>query len=163
MKWFKELIPYFLLIVIVVLVRSYIITPVRVNGSSMDPTLKNNEIVLLKKYDKHYERFDIVIFDYHDEKLVKRIIGLPGETVRYKDGKLYINQHVVSDVIDYDMPDFSIKELGYDVIPTDYYFVLGDNRGNSLDSRVIGLIHKDDILGTANFALFPFDRFGKIY
>ena len=58
--------------------------------------------------------------------------------------------------------DFILEQIGYDKIPKDYYFVMGDNRTNSTDSRSVGLIHKDDIYGATNFSLFPFNRFGNI-
>ena len=90
-NFIKELIPYVIIIVVVVLIRSFIITPVQVDGNSMYPTLKDNEILLLKKYDKKYKRFDIVVLNYNNSKLIKRIIGLPGEHIEYKDNKLYID------------------------------------------------------------------------
>lgn len=91
MKVIKEFIPYLVIILIVVLIRCFVVTPVRVSGTSMYPTLKNNDIVLLKKFDKNIERFDIVVFNYNNSKLIKRVIGLPGETVKYVNGILYIN------------------------------------------------------------------------
>ena len=91
MKWFREVAIYGVLIIAVILLRMFVITPVCVDGNSMLPTLKNGEILLLKKYDKSIERFDIVVLNYNGQKLVKRVIGLPGETILYKDNKLYIN------------------------------------------------------------------------
>lgn len=163
MKFLKEIIPYIIIIVVVVLIRSFIITPVQVDGASMYPTLDNNEILILKKYDKSYERFDIIVFNYNDSKLVKRIIGLPGETISYKNNELYINDEKIDDVdLEVITGDFDLSDLGYTVIPEDYYFVLGDNRNNSVDSRRIGLVSGDDILGTTSFSIFPFNKFGFI-
>ena len=122
----------------------------------MDDTLKNGELLLLKKYDKNFERFDIVVFDYGDSKLVKRIIGLPGETLEYKDGILYINGKETEDPFASSTKDFKLTDLNIDVIPEDYYFVMGDNRSNSSDSRIIGPISKDTINGTTSFSLWPF-------
>lgn len=159
----KEVSIYALIIIAVILVRTFIITPVRVDGDSMNDNLKNGEILLLKKYDRSFERFDIIVFKYKNEKLVKRVIGLPGESVVYKDNKLYINdKYIEEDMIDKKTYDFDLRELGFDTIPKDYYFVMGDNRTNSTDSRVIGLISKDDILGSTNFILFPFNKLGSI-
>lgn len=159
MKFLKEIIPYIVIIVVVVLIRSFIVTPVQVDGESMYPTLDDKEILILKKYDNSYERFDIVVFDYNNSKLVKRIIGLPGETVAYKDNELYINGEKFEDVdLKVITSDFELSA----VIPDDYYFVLGDNRNNSIDSRRIGLISKNDILGTTNFSIFPFNKFGFV-
>ncbi len=161
--YIKEISIYLLIIIGVILIRTFIVTPVRVDGDSMNDNLKNGEILLLKKYDKSYERFDIVVFNYGKEKLIKRIIGLPGDHITYKNNKLYINNKYVEEpMIDKMTYDFDLKELGFDIIPDHYYFVLGDNRINSKDSRMIGLISEKDILGTTNFILFPFNKLGSI-
>ena len=162
-NYIKEIAIYVLIILGVILIRTFIITPVRVDGDSMNNNLKNGEILLLKKYDKSLKRFDIIVFNYKDEKLIKRVIGLPGETVTYKNNKLYINgKYVEEDMIDKTTYDFELSELGVETIPENYYFVMGDNRTNSTDSRIIGLVSKDDILGSTNFILFPFNKMGSI-
>ena len=163
MKYIKEYMPYVICIIMVILIRTFIVTLVRVDGSSKVPNLKNGEILVLKKYDKSFDRFDIVVLKHGSEKLIKRIIGLPGEHIKYKDGKLYVNDKVVKETFNYEKTaDFDIKSLGYNKIPDGYYFVVGDNRDNSLDSRYIGLIKQSDIEGVTNFSLFPFNTFGTI-
>ena len=163
MNFVKELIPYIIILIVVVIIRTFIVTPVRVDGHSMDPTLKDGEILLLKKYDKSYNRFDIVVIDYKGSKLIKRVIGLPGEHIRYENDALYVNgTKVEEDFIDTTTSYFDIKNMNYEIIPNNYYFVVGDNRNNSTDSRSIGMIHKNDILGIADFVLFPFTSFGKV-
>jgi signal peptidase I len=77
---------------VVVIFRTFIATPVRVDGDSMNDTLHNNDILILNKLEKNYDRFDIVVINYNNTKLVKRIIGLPGENISYKDNQLYIMQ-----------------------------------------------------------------------
>lgn len=156
MNIIKAVIPYIIIIITVVVIRTYVLTPVIVSGTSMDDTLKNGELLLLKKYDKSYERFDIVVFDYGDSKLVKRIIGLPGETLEYKDGVLYINGEEVEDPFALATKDFKLSDLNIDVIPEGHYFVMGDNRSNSSDSRIIGSISAETINGTTSFSLWPF-------
>ncbi len=163
-KIIKELYPYFIIIIVVVLFRTFIATPVRVDGSSMVDTLHNNEILILNKLDKTYERFDIVVIKYGKSKLVKRIIGMPGESIKYENNVLYINNKVMDDVAIARTNDFNLKELyNIDTIPNDYFFVMGDNRGNSLDSRDyrVGLIKKSDIIGTTSFRVFPFTKIGS--
>ena len=162
-KYIKELVPYVVIIVFVVFLRVFIVTPVRVDGLSMYPTLEDNEILLLKKYDKSYKRFDIVVLDYKGEKLVKRVIGLPGENLKFVNNELYINDKVVKESFlkDVETEDFDIAEYS-DVIPEGYYFVMGDNRGDSTDSRIFGFVKKDNINGSVSFAMFPFDKFGKV-
>lgn len=164
-KFIKELYPYVVIVVVVVLFRTFIATPVRVDGDSMIDTLHNNDILILNKMDKTYERFNIVVVDINGTKLVKRIIGLPGENIEYKNNELYINNKKMEDKATIRTNDFSLKEL-YELeeIPQDSYFVMGDNRGNSLDSRDyrVGLIKKDDIVGITIFRLFPFNKIGVV-
>lgn len=162
-NYFKDIIAYVLIIIFVIFIRTFVITPVRVDGDSMNNNLKDGEILLLKKFDKSYERFDVIVFKYGSDRLIKRIIGLPGEKVYYKDNKLYINDNYVEEVmIDKKTYDFDMSQLGYEVIPDGYYFVMGDNRTHSKDSRIIGFVSEKDILGTTNFIIFPFSKFGSI-
>ena len=151
MKIIKEIVPYIVIIVVVVLIRLFIATPVRVDGDSMNPTLSNNQILLLNKMDKHYKRFDVIVFNHNGNKLVKRIIGLPGDKVTYTDNKLYINDKLVKENYTRKNTDDFIS----DKVPSDMYFVLGDNRSNSLDSRYIGFVSKSDIEGVVNFSIIP--------
>ena len=163
-KIFRATLPYIIIVIAVALIRTFIVTPVQVEGMSMYSTLDDNEILLLKKYDKNYQRFDIVVFNYNGTKLIKRVIGLTGEAVAYKDNKLYINgEYMEEDFLKnhQETYDFTIEEIGYDTIPDGYYFVMGDNRTNSTDSRIIGLVPEEDIEGTTSFAIFPFDKFGN--
>ena len=163
-KVIKELYSYIIIVVVVVLFRSFIATPVRVDGDSMNSTLNNGDILILNKLDKSYERFDVVVIKYGKSKLVKRIIGMPGENIEYKDNDLYINGKILKDIDTSRTADFTLEEL-YDTkkIPSDSYFVMGDNRGNSLDSRFykVGFVKKRDIVGTTKIRLFPFTKIGK--
>lgn len=164
---YKELLSYVVIIVVVVLIRTFIATPVIVDGDSMLPNLKDNQIMILYKLPKELKRFDIVVAEHTvegtKESLVKRVIGLPGEDVEYKDNKLYINDEVVSeDFIIEETADFNLASLGYLEIPDGHYFVVGDNRDDSLDSRILGLIPEEDIEGKIVFSLFPFSTFGFI-
>lgn len=163
MKYVKEYLPYVIVIVVVLLIKSYVITPVFVDGKSMEPNLINRQILILKRYDKSLKRFDVVVFKYRNSRLVKRVIGLPGEHIEYKNSKLYVNGELVEEkMINKPTSDFKLEKLGYTVIPEGYYFVLGDNRTNSRDSRAIGLISKKSVMGTVSLSLFPFNRFGFI-
>lgn len=171
-QFIKNVLPYIIIIIVVVTIRTFIVTPIQVDGQSMYSTLEDNEILLLKKYDKSYERFDVIVFNHEEYengktvnlKLIKRIVGLPGDNVEYKKNKLYINGiYVKEDFLTNNQKtsNFKLKEIGYNKIPKGYYFVMGDNRTNSKDSRMIGLISKDDIEGITDFVLFPFSNFGS--
>ena len=157
MKFIKEVIPYILIILAVVLIRTYIVTPVRVNGESMNNTFKNGDILLLSKMDKKYERMDIVVFTYNGERLIKRIIGLPGEKVKIENNKLYINGEEVKDYREnIEMLNYELEE----VIEDNHYFLLGDNRNNSIDSRKLGTKNIENISGKVIFSIIPFKKIG---
>lgn len=165
MKIVKEILPYIVIVLVVVLIRSFIVTPVRVQGSSMVPTLHDKEILLLKKYDKSYKRFDIVVLNKDGNKLIKRVIGLPGEHIAYKENRLYVNGEEVKEPFlpeNLEFPDFDTILLGSEKVPEGYLLVLGDNRNNSTDSRIFGFIKKEEITGTTSFRLFPFHKIGGI-
>lgn len=159
MKIIKSLLPYIIIVIVVILVRTFIATPVKVNGSSMYPTLKGNEIMLLNKLG-HIDRFDIVVLkiDGREDNLIKRIIGLPGETVEIKDNDIHINDKKIEDKYGYG-ETYNIDKV---TLKKDEYFILGDNRIISLDSRVFGTINKKEIKGTTNFIMYPFKSFGKV-
>lgn len=158
-NYFKEFLPYIIIIIVVILIKSYVVSPIRVNGESMDSTLKDGDIMLLNEIEYRLgeiERFDIVVIRRGDEYLIKRVIGLPGEKVKYLDNKLYINGKYVKEEFKHKKTnDFPIYQLG-----KDEYFVMGDNRTNSKDSRMIGSVFEDEILGKASLTIFPFSRFG---
>lgn len=159
MKVIKEVIPYIVIVVVVVLIRTFIITPVRVDGDSMKNTLKNGDILLLYKLSS-IDRFDIIVLDEEkdNEKIIKRVIGLPGETVAIKKGKIYINDKVIDDEYAYgETSDYNKVTL-----KDDEYFILGDNRLISKDSRYFGPIKENEIKGKIVFRLFPFTKIGTV-
>lgn len=147
----KEIISYIIVIIIVLLIKQFIITPIRVNQNSMNNTLYDKDIMILDKISyrfKNINRFDIVVIKKDKEYLIKRVIGLPSETIEYKDNKLYINDKIVEENFNHkDTNDYILEGK----IPENYYFVVGDNRPDSLDSRVIGLIKKDEIIGKFSY------------
>lgn len=165
-EFFKDTIKYILFVVVVFVIALYVIGLQQIVGESMEPTHKNGDVLIINKLSNNYKRGDIITFLYGDIKyLVKRVIGLPGEYVEIKDNKIYINGEVIEDYVEVtDMKDFDLKNLGHDKIPEDMYFVMGDNRGNSLDSRDyrVGLIKKEDIVGITIFRLFPFNKIGTV-
>ena len=163
----KELYPYIIIILVVVLVRSFIITPVIVSGNSMKPNLNDGELLLLRKIgynEKTIKRFNIVVIKKDKEEIIKRVIGLPGEHISYKNNKLYVNDKLVTeDYTHLDTKDFNLEEIcTCSTIPEGKYLVLGDNRPISKDSRSIGLIDEKDIIGKAVFRLWPISKIGTI-
>jgi len=158
-----DYLPYLIIILVVVIIRTFIATPIRVNGTSMDDTLKNGETMILNKLAMHVrgiKRWDIVVIRTDESYLIKRVIALPGETINYEDGILYINNQVMED-------PFSLTETenfrdGPVMVGPNEFFVMGDNRSISQDSRLIGPISRNEIRGKTNIILFPLDRFGII-
>ena len=159
MNKLKELMPYILIILVIVMLRTFVITPVRVDGSSMKNTLQNGDILLLFKMGKiDYQDIIVLKEEKDDEIIIKRVIGMPGDTVLIKDNKIYINDKVIDDFHAYgETSDYSKITLG-----SDEYFILGDNRLVSKDSRYFGPVKEKDIKGKVVFRLFPFSKFGFI-
>ena len=161
-KFIKELIPYIIIVLVVVLIRTFLVTPVIVSGDSMVPTLEDKQLLLLNKINYKFndiERFDIVVIRLENKEIIKRIIGLPGEEVLYRSNTLYINGHEIENKYNFDTEDFSLKTIcNCTRIPEDKYLVLGDNRGVSADSRIMGLIDREAIEGSVEISLWPIKK-----
>ena len=161
-KFIKELIPYVIIVLVVVLIRSFLVTPVIVSGDSMVPTLEDRELLLLNKINykiNDIKRFDIVVIRRENKEIIKRVIGLPGEEVLYRNNTLYIDGHEVKSEYNFETEDFSLKTICNCIrIPEDEYLVLGDNRSVSADSRTMGLIPKKDIEGSVEISLWPIKK-----
>ncbi len=146
-------------------VRTFIFEPVRVDGNSMLNTLENGEYMVATKFDYLLgdpERFDIVICNYPNTTdgmyRVKRVIGLPGEMIELRAGELYVDgQHIEQDF------EMTPNEAYYGpyTVPQDHYFVVGDNRNNSKDSRaaMVGPLKRSEIKGHVRAVVFPFGHF----
>ncbi len=166
-EFLKDFAKYIIFIIVILLIAIYVVGLQQVVGPSMSPNLDNSNILILDKLTYKFskiKRGDVVSLYYADTKyLIKRVIGLPGEYIEFKnnklyiDGKLYNEKYLNKDVV---TDDFSITSLGYDKIPKDMYLVLGDNRQDSLDSRddTVGLIKKRDIIGKVRFRLWPINK-----
>ena len=156
----KEFIPYLVVILLVILIRTFLVTPAIVDGASMEKTLYDNEMVILNKISlktKGIDRFDIIVIKYGEDFLIKRAIGLPNETIEYRNNNLYIDGEIVKTPIEFERTiDFKAT------LSNDEYFVLGDNRDDSVDSRMIGNININKIKGKVNLVLYPFNKFGKV-
>ncbi|MEO1771825.1 signal peptidase I [Candidatus Enterococcus ferrettii] len=120
-----------------------------VSGESMNPTFWEQEVVQVRAHHKP-ERFDVVVMhppDAPTELYLKRVIGLPGERIDYQDGELLVNHEIIADMFAYRTEDFNWNGVSSGTIPKGYYFVLGDNRAISKDSRIFGLVSEKQILG----------------
>ena len=145
--------------------------PFTVSGASMYPTLHNGDRMILSKIGD-INRFDVVVLKAPDENVeyIKRVIGMPGDTLEMKQGILYINgKKIEQPFINTEalqkqtvfIDDFTLQSLiGETKIPAGKYFVMGDNRGVSRDSRMIGLIDRAAIEGKAVFTIWPMNQFG---
>ena len=206
----KEFIDYissfFIIFLIVLILRTFLVEPYRIPSGSMKPTLVEGDFILVNKYKYglrlpithkkilsvgQVKRGDIIIFWQESSKkiLIKRAIGLPGDHIVYKDQNLYINNNVIDTkdngvIADHDLVTHRKKEIlsknvqhdiyvnpnhvrGYPfdniVVGKDSYFVMGDNRDQSSDSRFWGLVSEKDILGKAFFTWFSFDWEDKAF
>lgn len=156
-------------------VERYFYAPVMVDGDSMETTLSDGDYLLLNKYSD-IERYDVVVFpppDEDDDTLyIKRVIGLPGDRIEFNGDTLILNgqeidetylDHSESEGILYTSGSYSLLTLlGEETVPEGHFFVLGDNRLNSRDSRSFGFIEKDVILGKVSLRYWPFEDFGMV-
>ena len=159
MKFLKELVPYIIIVLVVVLIRTFFFSPALVSGSSMENTLYDGELVIVNKIalKSGIDRFDIVIVNIGDELLIKRVIALPNEKIEYKNNVLYINDEKIEIPFEFEYTDDFVHTTG-----DDEYFAMGDNRDVSQDSRVLGAFNVKSIKGKVNLVLFPFNKIGFV-
>ncbi|MTD38879.1 signal peptidase I [Erwinia sp. CPCC 100877] len=161
----KLLIPSLVLLFIL---RGFIFIPVPVDGNSMEKTLSQGDMIVMEKFSS-IKRFDVIVFKQPNGAIyIKRVIGLPGDAVRYQDDQLYINDQPIEEPFlaknlrkDHESApyttNFNLSELiNQETLPENSYFVLGDNRRMSKDSRSFGAVENKYILGKAQFVYYPF-------
>lgn len=166
-EWIKALV---IAIVLATVIRTFLFAPIVVDGESMMPTLKDQDRMIVNKFSYKIgepERFDIVVFHAPEGKdYIKRVIGLPGDHIEYKNDTLYVNgQAYKEDYLDeykaqlIDGPltePFTIEEkTGQKTVPEGHLFVMGDNRRFSKDSRHIGTVPMEKVLGKTNILYWP--------
>jgi len=165
----REIVEWVLVVVVAVaaalVIRTFVFEPVRVDKNSMINTLHHNEYMIVTKYQYLFddpERFDIVICHYPgrgNTNFVKRVVGIPGDTVAMRGGVLYVNgEPVEEEYIDYPA-NYEMAEV---TVEEGHYFVLGDNRASSNDSHIIGLLTRSQIVGKVRLVAWPFSEFRVI-
>ncbi|KGP73972.1 signal peptidase I [Pontibacillus yanchengensis] len=178
-EWFDWVKALGIAAAIAIIIRVFLFSPVIVDGPSMLPTLHDGDYLIVNKISYTIgdpERFDVVVFHATETRnYIKRVIGLPGEHIEYKNETLLVNGKPVSEPFiknrlqqlndnqTYTF-NFSLEDLpgGYQKIPEGYVLVLGDNRNNSTDSRRLGLIPIERIVGEAQFKIWPPSRIGTV-
>lgn len=167
----KEIFSWIQTLVISLIIVSFIITFVgrmnKVDGISMEPTLHNNDRIITTNIHGAFDYNDVVVIRRkNDTSLVKRIIALPGDKIDidFSSGSVYINDKLLDEPFINEPTNNPINFSGPVVVPEDHYFVMGDNRNHSDDSRdtKIGMIDKKNILGKVVFRVYPFNKIGKI-
>ncbi len=176
-EWVESIIVALLLAMVI---RAFVIQAFKIPTGSMRPTLIEGDLILVNKFiygaripftDNRLpalsepKRGDIIVFIFPQDRkkdFIKRLVGLPGETVEIKSGTIYINDKPILDNVFsqryyYNRGDFGLENKKV-IIPKDSYFVLGDNRGSSMDSRYWGFVPKKDLLGKAMVIYFPPQR-----
>ncbi len=149
-------------VILAVIIRVFLFQPFFIPSGSMEPTLTEGDRIIVSKI--HYrlgipQRGDIVVFKYPvnpDKDFIKRVIGLSGETLEIRDSKLYINGEFVEQP--FLPPGLNYGSYGPVNIPQGHYFVMGDNRNNSEDSRFWGMLPEENIIGKTMLIYWPIDR-----
>lgn len=157
-EFFKDIFKYIVIIAVIILIRIFVLTTTSVVGPSMEPNLYDKNILLVDQLTprfSEYERFDVVVFEHSPSYLIKRVIGLPGEKIEYRDNKLYVNEKLVEEQFEI---NGTTEDFGPLVVPANNYFLLGDNRIDSTDSRDFGPIEKEKIIGKPFFCIWPFNK-----
>lgn len=161
----RELLETVLLTVIVFLLIRSVVRNYKVDGFSMEPTLANGQYLLVNKavyWFGHPQEGDIIILRFPlDPKTfyVKRVIGLPGDTVEITGGKVYVNGHALLEPYISAPPAYQMPK---EIVPPNDYFVLGDNRNNSSDSHVWGMLPGNDVVGKAFISYWPPTHWGLL-
>lgn len=163
-SWIRDI---FFAALTAVLIVVFVVQPVKVEGTSMQPRLSDQERIFVNKFVYHVseiDRGDIVVFWYPKDpskSFIKRVIGLPGDDIEIRAGVVYINGNELEEP--YVPPDyFDYCFLGPETIPPDSYFVLGDHRNSSNDSRNWGTVPAGNIFGKAIFRYWPVSKIGLI-
>ena len=160
---------------VIILIFIFLFRIVTVDGHSMNSTLSDKDRVIISHLNYDPKNDDIVVVNSSvlNKTLIKRVIGIAGDTVKidynintvYVNGKAISNEHIDNTMLDKGMfdPSFKISDGVYEYkVPENSIFIMGDNRNNSTDSRTIGFISKDDVMGHVIFRLYPFKEFGSI-
>lgn len=162
-SWIKSVV---IALILAVLIRQFIYTPVTVSGESMEPTFEHNHRIVITKIHQ-IARFDMIVFKspYSDDDFIKRVIGLPGDVVMMKDDQLYVNGEAYEEeyIAENKKKLYEGQRLteNFEVeVPAGHYYVLGDNRQNSTDSRSIGFIDGNSVVGKVSFRFFPLESIG---
>jgi len=161
-SWQRELLEWVITlgcaVALALLIRAFVFEPFVVKGDSMNDTLANAEVMFTTKFDYLWgepQRFDVVICRYpnRDENFVKRVVGIPGDTVAVRDGFLYVNGELQEEPYITYRPRYTMED--YTVQPGEY-FVLGDNRASSNDSHLVGPLKREQIVSHVRAVFFPF-------
>jgi len=167
LSWVRDL-AFSVLIAVILIV--FIYQPVKVEGTSMMPTLTDQERIFINKFTYHFglgsiERGDMVVFWFPldpSKSYIKRVIGVPGDTVRIEAGQVFVNGEALSEGY---VPDEYRDRVSWEEhrVPAGHYFVLGDHRSSSSDSRTWGFVKRDAIYGKAVFVYWPLEKMGRIH
>lgn len=164
--WMRDLM---LSVFIAIAVILFLYQPVKVEGTSMMPSLTDQERIFINKFVYRFgirdvQRGDMVVFYYPQDptkSYIKRVIGLPGDTVAVEDGTVYVNGHRLDE--EYVPDEYRDRQsIPLTVVPPQHYYVLGDHRTSSNDSRAWGPVHRQYIYGKAVFAYWPLDKLGLL-